>query len=93
MRWTKKFFNEKSLTKTKKYNEDFKPRLGTYIISNEPLIEKMSEGQEADIISNEPVAEKVSEEKETDIHFISAGFDQSKLEQIINLFINKENSD
>ena len=88
----KKLFNEKSMAKTKKYNEVFKPRLGTYIISNEPVIEKMSEGQVVDIITNEPVAEKVSEDKETDIHFISAGFDQSKLEQIINLFINKENS-
>lgn len=70
----KKLFNENSLAKTKKYNEDFKPKLGTYIISNEPVVEK------------------ISEDKETDIHFLSVGFDQSKLEQIINLFINKENS-
>jgi hypothetical protein len=89
----KKLFNEKSLAKMKKYNEDFKPRLGTYIISNEPVIEKMSEGQVADIISNEPVAEKIPEDKEKDIHFLSIGFDQSKLEQVINLFTNKENND
>ena len=69
----KKLFNENRLDKVKKYNEDFKPRLGTYIISNEPVVEK------------------ISEDKETDIHFLSAGFDQSKLEQIINLFISKEN--
>jgi len=70
----KKMFNENSLDKVINYHDNFKPRLGTYIISNEPIIEKIPEGQEADI------------------HFLPVGFDQSKLEQIINLFINKENS-
>jgi len=64
----KKMFDEKGLAKTKKYNEDFKPRLGTYVISNEVVIENIHEGQEEAI------------------HFLPVGFDQSKLEQIINLF-------
>ncbi len=71
----RKLFNENSLDKVKNCNDNFKPRLGTYIISNELVVEKIPEG------------------KETDIHFLSVGFDQSKLEQIINLFTNKENND
>jgi len=91
-----KMFNEKSLDKTKKYNEDFKPKLGTYVISNKPLIEEMPEVKGADITINELVAEEIPEDKEEDnkedIHFMPIGFDQSKLEQIINLFTEKEDN-
>ena len=88
----RKLFNENSLEKVKSYHDNFKPRLGTYIISSEPLIEEKPEDKEADITSSEPIIEKMPEGQEADIHFLPVGFDQSKLEQIINLFINKENS-
>ena len=84
-----KLFGEKSLAKTRKCNEDFKPKLGTYIISNRPLIEKKIEDKGIDSVPNEPAAERIPEEE--DIHFLPIGFDQSKLEQVINLF-NKENN-
>jgi len=85
-----KLFNEKSLANAKKYNEDLKPKLGTYIVSNRPLMEGGTADREIDIILSEQAIENLSKE-DMGIHFLPTGFNQSKLKQIVNLFkVNKK---
>lgn len=69
-----KSYNEDRIVKIIDYHKSYKPRLGTYIISNEP------------------VAEQLPEDMEAGIHYLPIGFDQPKLEKIIELFIDKENT-
>jgi hypothetical protein len=70
-----KMYNEDSLGRIKTYHDIFKPRLGTYIVTIEPVKEQFTDQQEADI------------------HFLPVGYDQSKLEQIVNQFVSKEVND
>jgi hypothetical protein len=51
------------------------------------LVERKFKEKGADTILNKPETEKIAKEPEHDIHFLFVGFDQFKLEQIVNLFI------
>ena len=68
----KKVYNEDSAARIQTYHNAFKPRLGTYIVSREPL------------------AEQKPEDNEIDIHYLHVGLDKSKIENIIELFVDKE---
>jgi hypothetical protein len=64
-----KLFNENSISQITSQHNGFKPKLGTYVISRDQIQEQMPE----------------TGSKPNDIHFLSVGFDQSKLEGIISL--------
>jgi hypothetical protein len=87
---SKSSFSDNDLTKTRKYSEDFKPKLGTYVVSNKPLIEEKIQEKKATLVSSESETQSVLQDRRTDIHFLPIGFDQSKLEHIIDLFVTEE---
>ena len=70
-----KSYDKDSIDRIQTYHDAYKPRLGTYIVSSEPLVNP------------------VPEDTEVGIHYLPVGFDQSKLEKIIELFIDKGNND
>ena len=70
-----KMFDENSMDKIKHYHSFLKPRLGTFIVSKEPVI-------------LDKVTESIHQNGPTDIAFLPVGFNQAKLEQIVNLLIN-----
>ncbi len=88
----KKLYKENSLDKINDYQDNFKPRLGTYVVSREPLVKEMPEAKRPDIVPGEPATEKVSEDEPVDIHFLPVGFDRPKLEHIVNLLVAENSS-
>ena len=45
----KKLFDDSSITKINTYHDSLKPRRGTYVVSKEPVAERVHEGEPADI--------------------------------------------
>jgi hypothetical protein len=70
----------------KLYNTDSLKRISEYHGSLKPKLGTY-------LVFNQQMTTKAPDEQLEGIHFLQVGFDQSKLEQVVNLFVVKEESD
>ena len=92
----KDWYEKEGLDKVKLHHNKYKPRLGTYIVTIEPVPEQVH----TDLMSKKVLAEKTLgqspdpvgkqdvEKDGSEIQLLTVGFDQTKLEPIINALIH-----
>ncbi len=90
-----------SLERIKLRHDTLKPRLGTYIVSRasvpeevykELVPQQVSKESVPEQASQEPMPEQTAKKQEADIHILTVGFDQSRLETIIELLTSQKGS-
>ena len=87
----KDWYGVKSIERIKQQHNALKPILGMYAVSREPVTEQAYKQLAPEQVLNaaesaqEQMPAQESQKQDESIHFLSVGFDQSKLEPIINI--------
>jgi len=84
---------KEGLEKVMLHHDILKPRLGTYIVSREPVPEEVYKELVPEEVPQEPTPQQEPEKRGEDIHILTVGFDQSQLAPIIDVLSNHKNTD
>lgn len=91
----KDWYEKEGLDRVKLHHNKYKPRLGTYIVTIEPVSEQVHK----DLISGKvsirmtseqsinPASKQEAEKLNPEIYLLTVGFDQAKMEPIINALV------
>jgi hypothetical protein len=88
-RGQKDWFEKEGLGKLKLHNDSLKPILGIYIVSKDTVPEKAYKEFVSKQVSNESASEQEPKKQVANICILTVGFDQTKLEPIINKMTNQ----
>ena len=91
----KDWYEKEGLDRVKLHHNKYKPRLGTYVVTIEPVPEQVH----TDLVSEKVLMEAASaqgpahtgkqevENNDSQIHLLTVGFNQTKLEPVINALV------
>jgi hypothetical protein len=85
----KSWLDKMGLYRIKLCHDTFKPKLGTYVVSKEPLSGEVIKEFASQQATQKSTGEPVSEE----LHALTVGLNQSLLAPIINVLMNSKNQD
>ena len=98
----KDWYTKEGLEKVKLHHDSLKPRLGTYVVSREPVPEQAFRELMSEQVTQESMPKHIVEEPTSggeaetwgeDIQILTVGFDQTKLGSVISALMQTENKD